>query len=85
MTVTHQSYAVLLVPDPEVGGFTVTVPAIPDIVTEGDSEEHALAMAKEAIALYLGYAMDHGLPLPTEGASPSLRSVEVPVPIPAAR
>jgi antitoxin HicB len=83
--VTHQSYAVLLVPDPDVGGFTVTVPAIPEIVTEGDTEEHALAMAREAIALYLGYAIDHGLPLPAESASPVLRSVDVPVPLPAGR
>jgi antitoxin HicB len=83
LIVTHQSFAVLLVPDPDVGGFTVTVPAIPEFVTEGDTEECALAMAREAIALDLGYAIDHGLSLPTATISPVLRSVDVPVPLPA--
>jgi predicted RNase H-like HicB family nuclease len=32
---------------------TVDVPALPEIVTEGDTEEEALAMAKDAIELVL--------------------------------
>ena len=43
-------YTVVLDPDPE-GGFTVTVPAIPSVVTEGETEEEALANAREAIEL----------------------------------
>jgi predicted RNase H-like HicB family nuclease len=35
------------------GGFTVLVPALPEIVTEGDTEEEALAMAQDAIRLVL--------------------------------
>lgn len=70
-------YTILLVPDPDAGGFTVTVPEIPEIVTEGDDEEHALAMAREAIGLYLGYVADQGLPVPIERAVPRLASVEV--------
>jgi len=45
-------YTVLLDPDPD-GGFTVTVPAIPSVVTEGDTRDEALANAREAIALAL--------------------------------
>ena len=33
---TKRSYAIILEPQPE-GGFTVTVPALPEIVTEGDT------------------------------------------------
>ena len=35
-------YTVLLQPDPEEGGYTVTVPALPGCVTEGDTLEEAL-------------------------------------------
>ena len=45
-------YTVVLDPDPE-GGCTVTVPAIPSVVTEGETEEEALANAREAIELAL--------------------------------
>jgi len=38
-------YAVVLHPDPEVGGYSVTVPALPGVVTEGDTTEEAIAMA----------------------------------------
>ena len=43
-----RTYAVVLQPEPE-GGFTVRVPALPEIVTYGENEVEALAMAKEAI------------------------------------
>ena len=46
------TYKVLLHKAPE-GGFTVTVPALPGCITEGDSLDEALAMAKEAIELYV--------------------------------
>jgi len=34
-------------------GFTVNVPALPGCVTFGESIEHAMEMAKEAIELYV--------------------------------
>lgn len=77
-------YTVLLVPDSDLGGFTATVPEIPEIVTGGDDEGHALAMAREAIGLYLGYAADKGLPLPVERVAPRLGTVEVEIGTPAA-
>ena len=43
----------VLEPDIEEGGFVVHVPALPEIVTEGDSEAEALAMAEDAIGLVL--------------------------------
>ncbi|MCX5999270.1 MAG: type II toxin-antitoxin system HicB family antitoxin [Chloroflexi bacterium] len=35
------------------GGYTVHVPSLPGCVSEGDTEEEALANIKEAIELYL--------------------------------
>jgi antitoxin HicB len=37
----------------EEGGYTVTVPALPGCITEGDNIDEALAKAKEAIELYV--------------------------------
>jgi predicted RNase H-like HicB family nuclease len=37
----------------ENGGYTVTVPALPGLVTEGKSLEHARDMAKDAIRCYI--------------------------------
>ena len=55
-------FTVVLEPQLE-GGFTVSVPALPEVVTEGDSEAEALAMAEDAIRLVLAYRRDHGLSL----------------------
>ena len=46
-------YTVVLEKDPEDGSYTVTVPALPGCVTEGDTVEDSLEMAKEAIAGHL--------------------------------
>ena len=45
-------YTAVFDPD-EKGRYTVTVPALPGLVTEGDSFEEAQAMVEEAIAGYL--------------------------------
>ena len=37
----------------EEGGYTVTVPALPGCISEGDSREEALRNIREAIELYL--------------------------------
>lgn len=37
------------------------VPVLPEVVTEGDTEAEALAMAEDAIRLVLAYRRDHGL------------------------
>ncbi len=70
-------YTVLLIPDPDDGGFTVTVPLLPGCVIEGDTLEEALSNAREAIQCHLeGLAAD-GLPLPSEANAPQLSTVEV--------
>lgn len=37
----------------EEGGYTVTVPALPGCISEGDSLDEAVANIQEAIELYL--------------------------------
>ncbi len=39
--------------DPDEGGYCVTFPDLPGCITEGDSLEEALTMAKDALALHL--------------------------------
>ena len=45
------NYRVILTPD-ETGGYVVTCPALPGLITEGDTLEEARAMATEAILCY---------------------------------
>jgi predicted RNase H-like HicB family nuclease len=44
---------VILIPDFEVGGFTVIVPSLSGRISEGNTEAEALANIKEAIELYI--------------------------------
>jgi len=37
----------------EHGGYTVTVPSLPGLVTEGENLDHARDMAKDAIRCYI--------------------------------
>ena len=46
----------------EEGGFTVYVPSLPGCISEGDTEEEALANVREAIELYLEDVEDDALP-----------------------
>lgn len=39
--------------EPNGGGYTVTVPKLPGVVTEGDTLQEARTMAKDAILCYL--------------------------------
>ena len=45
----------------EEGGFTVYAPSLPGCISEGDSEEEALANIREAIELYLETAEDDAI------------------------
>ena len=70
------TYSVILEPMEE-GGFLVRVPALPEIVTGGDTEAEALAMAKDAIELVLESRHERGEDIPTESVKTQLREVTV--------
>jgi antitoxin HicB len=69
------NFSVVLEPQPE-GGFSVSVPALPEVVTEGDTEAEALEMAADAINLVLSYRRDNGLPIPAD-APPRVRKITI--------
>ena len=57
------AYTVLFEPAEE-GGFVVTCPALPGLVTEGDTLEESRRMARDAIRAYLESLRKEGLPIP---------------------
>ena len=59
---TEYSYTVLFQPAEE-GGFVVTCPALPGLVTEGDTLEEARVMAEDAIRGYIESLRKDHLPI----------------------
>ena len=59
------SYTVLFEPADE-GGYVVTCPALPAVVTQGETLEEARAMAIDAIRLVLEDLVAEGLPIPAD-------------------
>lgn len=58
-------YTVLITPD-VTGGYVVTCPALPGLVTQGETLEEARANAAEAIDLYLEVLLEDGEPIPAD-------------------
>jgi predicted RNase H-like HicB family nuclease len=73
---TMRTYSIVLDPDAE-SGYTVTVPALPGCVTEGETVDECLANAREAIELYLETLTSAGKPIPEERERPQLLQVTV--------
>ena len=69
MADTEYRYTVVYEPAEE-GGYVVTVPALPGLVTEGDTLTEARAMAEDAIRGYLESLRKHGEAIPIEQAEP---------------
>lgn len=55
----------LLEPQPE-GGYTVTSPLLPELVTEGDTVEEVLENVKDALAAVVEIYQELGKTLPRE-------------------
>jgi antitoxin HicB len=53
----------LFEPQPE-GGYTVTSPILPELVTEGDTVEDALENVRDALAAVLEVYLETGKPIP---------------------
>ena len=65
----------LLSPQPE-GGFTVTSPLLPELLTEGDTIDEALTNARDALAAVIEAYEDLGRALP---ANVKISDVDSPV------
>ena len=64
------TYTVLLQPEPE-GGYTVTCPALPGLVTYGETLDEAPAMAADAIWGYIECLQEDGEPIPESDPAPA--------------
>jgi antitoxin HicB len=63
----------VLEPQPE-GGYTVTSPLLPELVTEGDSLDEALANVNDALAAVIEAYQDLGRSLPRNAQIPDANS-----------
>ncbi len=57
----------------EEGGFVVTVPALPEVGTQGETGAEAVANAREAIELDIEHRQARGEPIPTDVAAETER------------
>ena len=62
---SEHRYTVLFEPAEE-GGYVVTCPALPGLVTEGDTLDEARERALDAIRAYLESLHKDGLPIPDD-------------------
>jgi antitoxin HicB len=61
----QKTYKILIHKEPE-GSYTVSVPALPGCMTYGDTVEHAIQMAQEAIELYIEDLHERGEEIPDD-------------------
>ncbi len=66
----HYKLPLVLTPQAE-GGYTVTSPLLPELVTEGDTVADVLANVKDAVAAVVELYEDLGRPLPRSTVLPS--------------
>ena len=76
----REAYTILLTPEPDGSAYNVTVPSLPGCLTWGETPEEAVAMAQEAVSLWLKSLAAHGEPIPVERTPPRLAVVDVDVP-----
>ena len=76
------SYTVLFEPA-DGGGYVVTCPALPEVVTQGETLEEARAMAIDAIRLVLEDLVAGGQPIPADTVAEPIKE-KIRVAIPAA-
>ena len=70
-----RTYTIILEPALE-GGFVVTVPALPEAGTQGETREEALANVREAIELVIEHRVARGEAVPAD-VTPELQQVTV--------
>jgi len=72
-----RKYTIILEPDTEEGGYTVTVPALPGCITQGETIEQCIERAQEAIAGYIESLRADGEPIPEEAERPKMITIDV--------
>ncbi|HEU0003847.1 MAG TPA: type II toxin-antitoxin system HicB family antitoxin, partial [Ktedonobacteraceae bacterium] len=72
-----KKYTIILEPDLEEGGFTVTLPALPGCITQGETVGQCIERAREAIAGYIEDLIANGEPVPEEIERPQMVTIDV--------
>lgn len=72
-----RKYTIILDPDTEEGGYTVTVPALPGCITQGETVEQCIERAKEAIQGYIESLVAAGEPIPEKVERPQMVTIDV--------
>jgi len=75
----ERRFKVILEWNEDGGGYTVTIPALPGCITEGDTLEEVLNNAREAIIGYLEVLKMKGEPIPMKEPQIFFGEVEVSV------
>jgi predicted RNase H-like HicB family nuclease len=70
-----RTFTIVLEPAEE-GGFVVTVPALPEVGTQGDTYDEAMANAREAIELVIEDRLSRGEQIPDD-VQPRLERITV--------
>lgn len=72
-----RAYTIILEPDVEEGGYTVTVPALPGCITQGETVEQCIERAREAIEGFIESLKADGEAIPEEMEPPQMITVHV--------
>lgn len=72
-----RKYTIILEPDIDEGGYTVTVPALPGCITQGETIEECIQRAQEAIISYIESLIAHGEPVPLEAERPQMITIDI--------
>ena len=70
-------YTIVLTPDTDEGGYSVEVPSLPGLHTQGDTYDRALANARAAIVFHLECLEAEGEPIPEESVAPQLATIDI--------
>jgi antitoxin HicB len=73
----ERQFSIVLDLDEDEVGYTVTVPALPGVVTQGETVEECIEHAKEAIALHIEGLIADGKPIPEETERPQVITIRV--------
>lgn len=72
-----RQYTIVLEPDTVEGGYTVTVPALPGCITQGESVEQCIERAREAIEGYIESLEADEQSIPEDTERPQMITIQV--------
>jgi predicted RNase H-like HicB family nuclease len=73
---SHARTSTVVLDPAEEGGFVVAVPALPEVGTQGDTYEEAMANVREAVELVIEDRLARGQPIPADDA-PQLERITI--------